>query len=261
VKYAKLVLFLILIGKSSAAVFTNTFDTPVIVSGSGAGTGPVEGKWYADRYSPAIFTNAAFQSNVVLDIGVSAVDYFPATPFINKQGRSFNLSNAGIGSFISADLYLPASWANTQVTPGLWATGQDPTNNPSLNTYPIIGFFSDGAGDAHFQIWDDDLGYVALATPFTWDSWYTLGINLTAEGVVYSINGTDVYTNTADAGTDHLSNVIFNSVNYGANYDAYWDNLVTPSSTVSVPEPGTMTFLALGGLLLWGARRLRRARA
>ena len=146
------------------------------------------------------------------------------------------------------------------VGPGLWLTIND--NNSQPAGYPIIGFFSDGSGNSggsYFRVWDDVTGYINLNTPINWNAWNTFQFIFTPGGIVASINGTDVFTDTAavDNGGTTIANVMFESKNYGTSYDAYWDNLVTsvPPPTNPVPEPDAIALLALGGVLLCKARK------
>ena len=137
----------------------------------------------------------------------------------------------------------------------MWLTAYDNTSTPS--GFPIIGFFSDGAGNAYFHVWDDSTGYVNLATPIDWNNWNTFTISFTPGGFVYDINGTDVYTDTGAVGSTSIANVMFESKNYGTSYDAYWSTLVTPSPTAVIPEPGFVALLALGGVILLRAAKMR----
>ncbi len=248
----------------SAQIYTNTFDTNPQLGGSDSG-GSSPGLWYVDRKAPATFASASFGGGTSLDVGVSASDYSGNTgnsTFYDTQGRKYYLTDSGVGSFVSAQLYIPSSWANTKVAPGLWLTAYDSTGANA--GFPIIGFFSDGTGSSggsYFHVWDDSIGYVNLDTPIGWDNWNTFTISFTASGFVYDINGTEVYTDAGATGSTSIANVMLESKNYGTDYDAYWDNLITPSPTVSpVPEPGSIALLALGGALVFGNGKFTRAR-
>ncbi len=252
-----LYLGLVLAANCYAQPYTNTFNVTPPLGGSDPG-GNSPGLWYVDRKAPATFTSTIFNGQPALDIGVSSSDYSGNTgnsTFYDTQGRKYYLTGAGAGSYVSAQLYIPSAWTGMQVSPGMWLTAYDTTGNPS--GFPIIGFFSDGAGNSYFRVWDDSTGYVNLATPIDWNAWNTFTINLTASGFEYDINGTDVYTDTGAVGSVSIANVMFESKNYGTSYDAYWSTLVTPSATM-VPEPGSVAFLILGGVLLWRVARSNR---
>ena len=238
----------------SGQIYTNTFATNPQLGGNDPGVNS-PGLWYVDRFAPATFASTTFDGGTSLDVGVSSSDYHGGT-FSDTQGRKYYLTGAGVGSFVSAQLYIPSTWANLAVAPGLWLTAYDNTGSPS--GFPIIGFYSDGTGDSsgsYFRVWDDASGYVNLNTPVNWNSWNTFTINFTAAGFVYDINGAEVYTDAGAAGSVSIANVMFESKNYGSSYDAYWNNLVTPSPTNPVPEPGLGALLVLGGTLVLGLKK------
>ena len=249
--------FLAAVATCSAQSYTNTFDAnPPLGDSDPGGSSP--GLWYVDRFSPATFDSAYFLGDNRLCVGVTAADYQGGT-FYDTQGRKFYLTDSGVGTSVSAQLFIPTAWTSLNVGPSLWLTAYDINNQPS--GYPIIGFYSDGAGSAYFRVWDDATGYVNLDSPIDWNSWNTLSISFTAGGFVYAINGAEVYTDTGAVGSVSIANVIVQDKNYGASYNAYWDNLITPSSTnpLPVPEPGSGGLGALVGALVWGMRRFRRA--
>ncbi len=253
-----LFIFLTAAATCLAQPYTNNFNaTPPLGGADPGGVSP--GLWYADRKAPATFQATIFNGRTALDIGVNAGDYDPNNAFYNTQGRKYYLTGASQGSFVSAQLYIPTSWENTPVAPGMWLTAYDNNNAPS--GFPIIGFFSDGAGSSYFRVWDDSTGYVnLLSTPIQWDAWNTFTISFTGAGFVYDINGTDVYTDTGAVGSTSIANVMFESKNFGVSYDAYWTQLVTPSSTEPIPEPGPITLLVLGFSLFLGITGLRDAK-
>jgi len=254
-------LFLVAVTTCSAQTFTNTFDSYPPLGGADPG-GSSPGLWYVDRFAPATFGSAYFLGDNRLSVGVSAADYHGGT-FYDTQGRKYYLTNSGVGSSVSAQLYIPSAWASMNVGPSLWLTAYDINSQPS--GYPIVGFYSDGTGDSYFRVWDDISGYVNLNTPIDWNSWNTFSINFTTAGFVYAINGVDVFTDIGAVGSVSIANVMFQDKNYGTSYNAYWDNLITPSSTdpyapIPVPEPSSAGLLSLGGALIWGMQKLRRAR-
>ncbi len=240
----------------SAQPYTNTFNvTPPLGGNDPGGNSP--GLWYVDRKAPATFTSTTFDNRTALDVGVSSADFDSGNNFYNTQGRKYYLTGAGLGSYVSAQLYIPTLWQSTPVGPGMWLTAYDSGGTPS--GFPIVNFFSDGTGNSYFRVWDDSSGYVNLPTPVQWDAWNTFTITFDVSGFVYNINGTDVYTDTGAVGTANIANVMFESRNYGTSYDAYWSTLVTPSPTM-VPEPGTTALIAIGALVLGLGVRRRAAR-
>jgi len=254
-------LFLVLVTACSAQTFTNTFDSfPLLGESDPGGSSP--GLWYVDRFAPATFDSAYFLGDNRLRIGVSAADYQGGT-FYDTQGRKYYLTNSGVGSSVSAQLYIPSTWASQNVGPSMWLTAYDSASQPS--GFPLIGFYSDGAGTSYFRVWDDITGYVNLATPIDWNDWNTLSISFTAAGFVYNINGVNVFTDVGAVGSVSIANVMFQDKNFGTSYAAYWDNLITPSSTdplalSPVPEPGSTGLLALGSVLIWGMWKRGRSR-
>ncbi len=263
---AKLLLLLLAAASCSAQVYTNSFNTSPPLGGNDPG-GSSPGLWYVDRKAPATFASASFGGGTSLDVGVSGGDFSGNTgnsTFYDTQGRKYYLTGSGVGSFVSAQLYIPSAWQNQNVSPGLWLTIYNNISQPVA--FPIIGFYSDGTGNSggsYFRVWDDVTGYVNLGAAINWNAWNTFQFTFTAGGIVDSINGTDVLTDTAAVanGGTSIANVMFESKNFGGSYDAYWDNLITPSPTeIPVPEPGSVTLLALGGALLLRIRKFSRAR-
>lgn len=249
-------ILLAVVANCSAQLYTNTFNvTPPLGGADPGGTSP--GLWYVDRKAPAAFYSSIFDNRTVLAIGISAGD-FGNSAFYNTQGRKYYLTSAGLGSYVSAQLYVPSIWESTAVAPAMWLTAYDHDNSPS--GFPIVGFFSDGLGSSYFRVWDDATGYVVLNTPIQWDAWNTLTVSLTGAGFVYNINGADVYTDTGAAGTISIANVMFESRNFDVSYDAYWTTLVTPSPTEPIPEPGPIALLVLGFSLFLGITGFRDAR-
>jgi PEP-CTERM motif len=262
---APLLLLLAAAGNCSAQVYTNTFNSNPPLGGNDPG-GSSPGLWYVDRKAPATFASASFGGGSSLDLGVSAGDFSgtPGGSFSDTQGRKYYLTSSGVGSFVSAQLYIPSAWQNQNVSPGLWLTIYD--NSGQAAGFPIIGFYSDGTGNSggsYFRVWDDVTGYVNLGTAINWNAWNTFQFTFAAGGIVDSINGTDVLTDTAAVanGGTSIANVMIESKNFGTSYDAYWDNLITPSPTIgAVPEPSSVALLALGGALLLRIRKFSRAR-
>ena len=247
----------------AASAESYTFDSnPVLGSNDPQGYA-LPGQWYVDRFAPAAFDSVSFQGTNRLHVGVSAGDY-QASSFYNTQGRKLYLAAATVGSRVSAQLYIPAVWASQNVSPSMWLTLYD--NVGEASDYPVIAFFSSGSGDSYFRVFDGNLAYpywMNLSTPVAWDSWNTLSIDFTVGGIVYGINGTEVYTESygIDNGSVSIANVMFQDKNFGTSYDAYWYDLIVTTPNISgspVPEPATLGWLGIGGLLAVGFRKLRR---
>jgi PEP-CTERM motif len=256
-------LSLLIAANCCAQVYTNNFNVSPPLGGNDSG-GSSPGLWYVDRKAPATFASASFGGGTSLDVGVSASDYSGNTgnsTFYDTQGRKYYLTSSGVGSFVSAQLYIPSSWRNLNVSPGLWLTIYD--NSSQVAGFPIIGFYSDGTGNSggsYFRVYNES-SYVNLNTAINWDAWNTFQFTFTAGGIVNSINGTDVFTDTAAVanGGTTIANVMLESKNFGTGYDAYWNNLITPSPTIgAVPEPGSLALLALGGALVLRMKKFRR---
>lgn len=252
---------LLLVGTSAfAQSFTENFAVNPLLGAQDPGSTATPGLWYIDRYAPATFESASFQDANRLHVGTLGSDY-QANSFYDWQGRKLYLTGATLGSTVSAQLYISSAWQNTAASPGMWFTLYDPTATPA--DYPIISFYSDGVGSSYFRVFDNNNGWVTLDTSILWDAWTTLGISFDLSGIVYSINGVAVYSETTglDNGAVNIANVMFQNRNYGTSYDAYWSDLqvTTPTTTAQpVPEPTTLTLAGVGAV--WLLRRGLRAR-
>lgn len=248
---------LTLLGANAAIDITPSFDN------APAG-------WVTDRYAPNSFGDiGSFQGrDNVLRVGISSAEGANVRPgsfsssFYNTQGAKTSLTG-GPDSVLSADLYIPASWAsqaNGSVSVGLWGVMQD--NLAAVSGYPILGFSNyDPANNsnARFRWWEDTIGsYTELTVPVLYDQWNSLSIKFTGSAYDFYINGNLVGTDSTANGSIGFKEMILNSYNFSgaglagsvaANYEVNWSN--TP-----VPEPST--YLA-GALLLlpFGASTIR----
>jgi hypothetical protein len=222
--------------------------------------GSVPTGWTTDRYEPDSFSNVGtYQGrNDVLGIGIDSTDGLVSRPggyqstFYNTQGRQHS-AVGGIGSTLSADLYIPAAWGNAghgNRRTDMWAVM---TDGFGVSDYGIPGFTNYG-GAPRFRVWDADTvgGWVDLMTSVAYDAWTSFEIEFTGTSYEYSINDVLAYTDMTINGSTGFSNVIMQAYNFcgdtslkGAicsNYTAHWSN--TPST--SVPEPGTFALLGMG---------------
>ncbi|WP_027192610.1 PEP-CTERM sorting domain-containing protein [Fundidesulfovibrio putealis] len=225
--------------------------------------------WVTDRYQPNTFANiGTFQGrDNVLEIGINRAQGISARPgayqsmFYNTQGMNYALTG-GIGSVLSADLWIEESWADASkgtVRSDMWGVM---TDGSAVSGYPIIGFTNYG-GAARYRVYDGDVagGWVDLATSVSYDDWTSFAILFTGTSFEFSINGSLVYTDTTIANTIGFSAAIMQAYNFfdpalgslvANNYEARWSNTPAPTAT---PEPGTMILMGVGVL---GAVFMRR---
>lgn len=233
---------------SSAQSFT--FDAPVALSNTQA-----PGVWYTDRYAPAGFTSPVnFMGDNRLKQSIASADaQTPGNQFYNTQGRKYDL--APTQTHMSIDLFIPSDWGTSgRRMAGFWGTAFDNVN--AVSGFPIIEFTSntdvDGTG-ARFRGWDDANGWVSMGLPtgFTYDTFYTLDIQLSGGNFVYTVG--DATASVSSLGTESIGNVILqgHNTNAGVDYDIYWDNFQ------AVPEPASMAVIGIGVLAL--ARKRRKA--
>jgi hypothetical protein len=230
--------------------------------------GNVPTGWSTDRYEPTSFSNVGtYQGRSdVLGIEITSAGNSANRPggqqgaFYNTQGRQHALTG-GAGSVLSADLFIPGSWADGaagSIRTDMWGVMNQ---GAAVSAYPIIGFTNYG-GAARLRVFDAEVsgGWVDLAnTTFAYDAWTALSIELTQSAFVYSVNGSPVYTDSTINGSDSFSAVIMQAYNFAdssipnatpVDYTAHWSN------TASVPDGGTT--LVLLGCALTGLGALRR---
>lgn len=223
--------------------------------------------WVMDRYDPDSFGDiGTYQGrNDVLGIGISEADGLSNRPaayqstFYNTQGRQHAISG-GAGSVLSAALWIPEEWANTQnghVRTDMWGVMTDGTG---VSDYPIIGFTNYGDGGARLRIWEGS-AWVDLGVAIDYDAWTDLSISFTGSAYEYRVNGVVKYTDNTIDGSTGFSATIMQAYNFcgdtsivGANcqdYTAHWSNTVTSS----VPTPASLPLAALALFALGGTAR------
>lgn len=211
--------------------------------------------WTTDRYEPASFANVGtYQGHSnTLGIGIDASTGWAARPgyqntFYNTQGRGYQFSPvAGPGSVLSADLYIPASWgnaANGNVRTDMWGVMLD--SSSAISAYPIIGFTNYG-GAPRLRVWDDVI-WVDLATPISYNTWHRFSIELLADSTInYYVNGALVYSDLATGSSVAFSSVIMQAYNFDdpsiagailAPYTAHWSNAFAVPSNANQCKNG-----------------------
>jgi len=224
----------------AAVIFTfdNASDAQPLSPTQAAGT------WYTDRFAPAGFASGLVGGGRtgVLGLSIAAAD-FQADPFLNTQGRKYDLAAGTLSMFV--DLYVPATPVTGRFG-GLWATGVNNTN--AISAFPIIEYNAGG-----FRTWNS--GWTAIAGFAGVDQWYQIGFTYSSGLLNYFINGQQV-SSFAQGTTVSLSNVILQGYNTETNKTIFFDNLTTSA----VPEPASMAVFGILGLTAFGYRVRRKVR-
>lgn len=223
--------------------------------------------WMTDRYEPASFANiGTYQGHAnVLGIGIDSSTGFSARSapykftFYNTQGRKYTFSPvAGPGSFLSADLFIPASWGNAvngNVRTDMWGTMVDSSSD--VSAYPIIGFTNYG-GAPRLRVFDGDTGWVNLVMPVSYNTWHNFAIELLPNSSInFYVNGSLVYTDMATNNSAAFKEVIMQAYNFEdpaiagavlAPYTARWSNAVAvPTNAQQCKNGGWMTAFRADG--------------
>ena len=203
------------------------FNGPVAI-----GADQAEGVWFTDRYAPSVFAGGiSFLGGQRLRHIISEFDggqYRPTNlqgAFYETQGRKYDLPENTRSMQI--ELYVPSNWETTgRRMAGLWGTAVNATN--AISGYPIIEFASVD-GYARFRGWDGiDWVDMGLPTGFTYNSWYTLEINLLSNGqFLYRVGDLELATETFTPNASvTIRDVILQGHNTfdGVSYVIHWDN-------------------------------------
>ncbi|MEI7577191.1 MAG: PEP-CTERM sorting domain-containing protein [Armatimonadota bacterium] len=202
-------------------------------------------------------------------------------PFYNFQGlqRYADVAHTqGFGitaqnSNLSMDVYIPSSWnATTGGTADrrggdLWARFDDVTQTVGNDAYPTLGFYNEGNGNGVglevFRPYTGNIEVFSLSALTTLgaapqlNGWNNLRMRFVNNTVEHYLNNVLVYTDS-DAGWNNVASLegafvqgwrSSAMIGSGSTYDVVATNLT------AVPEPATMTALALGGLALLRRRK------
>lgn len=246
-------------------MYTKTLTATLFVAGTMANAGTIDfsssdlSAWSTDRFTPAVFETAMFDGDSRLHQGVRTADTLAnriggfATGFYNYQGMKIDVGTPN-GSSVGIDIFIDSTW-DSGTRAGMWTT----MSNGNLS-FPIVEYVVDGnvGGSLFtgFRWWQSGIGWTALAFDASiTDAWYTFGIELTDDDVLFSINGTQVAT-TDNLGAHMIDNVILNVHNEGqaGEYDVYWDNFNI--NVVPLPAAALAGLGMLAGIA--GVRTVRR---
>jgi hypothetical protein len=225
-----------------SAGFAQSFDEPATVCAT-----QTPNCWYPDRRAPRVFEQYVFNGENVLRHGIDAGDFVGCGNFYATQGRKYDV-NKPVGTFIAADVYIPAAWASgDKRNIGLWATTFDALLY--VTGYPILSFANtniadgcNGVPDApRFRYYTQDVdqnagngyqpGYVTLYPVTVFDVWYRMEIELTPTSYIFRLKDANggLLAQAADVmifDSIRFGDIMLQGYNFGQTYDIYWDNVI-----------------------------------
>lgn len=219
--------------------------------------------WYVDRYASSGWDYNG--GTGVLKQTISADDRADARPgafsssFYDTQGRKHDLG-AGTTA-MSIELYIPGDQLQQRYA-GFMGTGVDASSQ--VASYGIIEFATDVPGP-RVQGWDDSNGFVNYGLPgtFAYDAWHELKVALDTANDQwdYFFDG-GLLGAVGAGGSVEIGDVILQGYNKfttdQGSYDIRWRNLQTNAVDVaSVPEPGSLALVGIGGIGLMVVLRRR----
>lgn len=271
---------LIGLGATMVAALSTTTTAQSFFESGAAGTFSTA-SWNVDRYAPAGWTPGATDplSGTALRIDLSNADRADLRPsgygstFYNTQGRQHAASISGNWE-VGGELYIPTDWgtAGNLRRSDLWTRDSNPVEGNAF--YPIVGFVNNDPADPfnpaaagfqpRFRVWDSSTGWIDLGTSVNYGAYNAFRIVNTGTSHEMYINGALVQTLTgasySEAGYEGLQTVFVEAYNFGnadnaaslpdSSYSVYWRNVYA-----SVPAPGCLALLALGGWVSAGRRR------
>jgi hypothetical protein len=184
--------------------------------------------WSADRTAPDGFE--IINNELVMSLTGPA---HPTSTFYDTHGMKLDI---GQSNYVSIDVFIDSAWIDSERYGGVWT--QSFNASDEITGWPIVEF----NGISGVQAWDNG-GWQAFTTNFITGEFNNFKLQVTSNGVEYSLNDTVFYTDTV-VDTQYFGNVFLNAKYEGNDFSVRYDNLVY--GTVNVPEPSTFAILALG---------------
>ncbi len=177
--------------------------------------------WTADRTFPSggVESLASFAGRTdVLKMSIDKDERSTINSFHYTEGIQKQLSPT---KELGIDMYVDGGWEAIDVRSGLWGVASD---GDDITAYPIIEFSTKrGDNSTGWRFWNGT-GWVNVTTPYTFDAWASLYIEITETAIDFTINGVEVGSMPLD-GSIEFNAVILNAYNYGADaasYSTYW---------------------------------------